>query len=317
MRSSGKDIVEIFGYKSDDLSLIAKTHTANNTCPFLGQKCSKTNHDKTIIYGVCSVSKGASKDPTSDVIICPNRLYASKYMILKNAADAIWGAEDYDFICGGDVTKLKSDAMNSKQASIVVAFGKGSGKEIVVTRPNLMSMDWVLQRYERTECGKLIPLDFVGIEVQSIDITGNYRDAHSGYISLRQGNKPVAIQNSGHGLNWANVHKRLIPQIVRKGNIYQECDRCSGFFFILPDEVFKKFEDTLGQFNHQNSPDRKNISVMTYSLGVEQPDGIVRDLVQKRVSHLKLSDVKDAFSKNQMDDVHVELNQALLSVLSD
>jgi hypothetical protein len=96
----------------------------------------------------------------------------------------------------------------------IVALGKNSGKEVQVGRH--LSMDWVLARIIDTQL-----VEYVGIEIQSIDITGNYRDAWHGYKNLP--NTKISlneIPSSCHGLNWANVHKRLIPQLIRKGVIY-------------------------------------------------------------------------------------------------
>jgi hypothetical protein len=51
-------------------------------------------------------------------------------------------------------------------------------------------------------------------EVQSADTTGNYRanwDAYSKELD--------SIPDSEHGMNWANIWKRLIPQLILKGSI--------------------------------------------------------------------------------------------------
>ncbi|MBO8589981.1 restriction endonuclease, partial [Staphylococcus aureus] len=63
--------------------------------------------------------------------------------------------------------------------------------------------------------------------------------------------KPIDIidnlPTSQHGLNWANVHKRLIPQIIRKGVVYSRSNYVKkGLYFILPEIVYNKFEDVIG-----------------------------------------------------------------------
>ena len=96
-------------------------------------------------------------------------------------------------------------------------------------------MDWVLAK---VKSGKL--KEYVGIEVQSIDITGNYRDCWHSYNNLTPGTK--IISSSCHGMNWANVHKRLIPQIIRKGLVYSRSSMVKkGVYFIVPDIVYRKF----------------------------------------------------------------------------
>ncbi|CAH1044724.1 hypothetical protein HPTD01_3202 [Halomonas sp. TD01] len=96
-------------------------------------------------------------------------------------------------------------------------------------------MDWVLAKVKN---GKL--QQYVGVEVQSIDITGNYRDSWHTYKNLNT-SFSGDIPRSEHGLNWANVHKRLIPQLIRKGVVYSNSKLVpSGLYFIVPDIVYKK-----------------------------------------------------------------------------
>ena len=123
-------------------------------------------------------------------------------------------------------------------------------------------MDWVLQSYD-TNGHTLVPMEFVGIEVQSIDITGNYRDTWDAYRQMKEGIPVTDVPSSGHGLNWANVHKRLIPQIIRKGNIYSKSERCKGFYFIVPEAVYQKFEEVIGDVPTLGAPHRENLSVIT------------------------------------------------------
>ena len=315
MRASGKDIAEIFGYRSDDTSAVAKRATSVRNCPFTRQACVKTNHNKSIVYGVCSVSLGANSVASEDVIICPNRLYTNSYSTLKKVADQVWGTDEISFIAGGDLSTLKDKMGLATSEWIVVAFGKGSGKEVQIKTNITMSMDWVLQRY-RKQGSSWTPEDFVGIEVQSIDTTGNYRDNHAAYIEVRERSyTPTVIPNSEHGLNWANVHKRLIPQIIRKGNIYRESSRCVGFYFIVPEIVYQRFEDTLGNLSKETMPDRQHLSVHTYSLGSEGASGTSRDLNLIRTIHYTLDDVIAAFSNNQSGNAHDELDRALREIL--
>ena len=69
-------------------------------------------------------------------------------------------------------------------------------------------MDWVLARLN----GKGELVDFTAAEVQTIDTTGKYSDAQA---ALR---KDRSIVNDTVGLNWENVSKRIIPQIIYKGD---------------------------------------------------------------------------------------------------
>ena len=53
---------------------------------------------------------------------------------------------------------------------------------------------------------------FLSVELQALDITGTVLDAYS---ALRAG-KQLDMKKS-YGLNWGNVYKRYITQLIRKG----------------------------------------------------------------------------------------------------
>lgn len=309
MRAEGRDIVEQFGLAPDDDSELSLKLLESKNCPFRHGRCSKFNHNKSAIYGVCSVTNGTNKTVGSEVIICPKRLYADSFVTLRDAVKVAWPDKELNFIADGDISNLLSRAKNL--ADPVIAFGQGSGNELSTSSPNgKLSMDWVIQRYS-SEKDLLNPLDFIGIEIQSIDITNNYRDPLLAYEKLKSGEFISEIPNSPHGLNWANVHKRLIPQIIRKGNIYREMDRCIGFFFILPEVVFSKFEEVLGNLKAVDKASNSNLSILTYKLGDNVSFGHHRKLINERLVHYKLDDIISAFSSNSGTEAAELLDQRL------
>ena len=310
MRSDGKDIVELFGFAPDDIGKIAKDYFSNQKCPFIGSKCTKTNHDQTIVYGTCSVSGVKLETGREEIIICPKRLYANNYRIFADVISLVWG--DVPLVIGGSIDELRLKALEKEQC--IIAFGQNSGKEVSLNSNGKISMDWVLQRYIR-KGNHLTSEDFVGIEIQSIDITGNYRHTFDAYAAFKNGAPPPFIPKSGHGLNWANVHKRLIPQIIRKGNIYRQISRCSGFFFILPDQVYGKFDEVLGEIDEENSSSRHNLSVLTYTLGRNVATGEIRPLVQRKTKHHAIANIALAFSENTAADAPDTLDNLLKKIL--
>ena len=312
MRSNGRDITELFGYRPDDKSENSINATKSEYCTFINGDCTKTNHDKSIKFGVCSVSHGIIREAGQEVIVCPNRLYANSYKILQNAINESWPNENYQLIVGGNLNDLASKARLSTKPA--VAFGHQSGNEVSVTSYGKMSMDWIIQTYDDSS-NRLIPKEFIGLEVQSIDITGNYRENRQAYVSYRAGEPITTIPNSGHGLNWANVHKRLIPQIIRKGNIYRKCERCAGFFFLVPESVYKKFEELLGNLPSSVEPSRETVSVMTYSLGRHVPDGQIRSIEKNRSLHIPFQLFADSFAKNADPQAPIELDEKLQNLL--
>lgn len=312
MRASGRDIIELFGFSPDDTTESALKAWSNKSCPFVGGGCSKTNHDQSVVYGTCSVSSGVNHEEGSEIIVCPKRLYADKYSIFNHVISSAWPDQNKTLLVGGTLKELKQKALMVKNP--VIAFGQGSGKEIQIKSNGSLSMDWVFQSYEKLD-GKLVPKEFVGLEIQSIDITGNYRDNWAAYKKIKTGKEVSSIPNSGHGLNWANVHKRLIPQIIRKGNVYTKIKRCAGFYFILPDMVYQKFEEVIGDITLKKAPARNNLSVITFNLGSNVPHGSIRSLNLVREVHYSLSDVAIAFIGNSSENAPDQLDDALRRIL--
>ncbi len=272
-----RDLAEIFGYAADDTSRTARTLWNLGACPFTNCKCIKHNHDQSIIYGTCSVRSSGS-----EIIICPNRLYANDYETIRCVARDAFGGH-LPFYRFSDFVKNRKTI-----GKCVVALGQNSGKEIKLGQS--LSMDWVLAKIENGSLKK-----YVGIEVQSIDITGNYRDAWHGYKNLPK--RPGAdIPASAHGLNWANVHKRLIPQLIRKGLMYSKSDYVDkGLYFIIPEIVFQKFEALLGQLPSITQCSKETISVHTYALGSPVKRGQQRKLRLVRNIRFLLQDMSTRF----------------------
>ena len=265
-----RDLVEIFGYAPDDMSTACRSLWTLGACPFTEAPCVKTNHDKTVVYGVCSVTT-----KYGDCVVCPNRLYADGKAVLKRVAKDAFGSLPFysyqEFVRRRDVAE-----------PCVVALGINSGNEVRV--PQLGSMDWVLARIEELKL-----TEYTGIEVQSVDVTGNYRDAWHAYRRLEEGD---VVPSSEHGMNWANVYKRLIPQILRKSLVYSRSSLVkNGLNFIAPEIVYQRFEDVIGADIPQvkeKGPDV--ITVYTYSLGEIVSEGRIRKLEETRKIRFKFRD---------------------------
>ena len=168
-RSPGKDIGEIFGHAPDDISEAARSLWSVNACPFVEGPCTKTNHDKSIVYGVCSVANLNG----DEVIVCPNRLYAGNYQAIREVSHNAFGTE-VEFCTYGEYIRRRK-----QKGKVVVALGQKSGREVGLGKK--LSIDWVLALLEDGEL-----TDYAGLEIQSMDITGNYRRNWHAYKDLPQ-----------------------------------------------------------------------------------------------------------------------------------
>ena len=294
-----RDLIEVFGYNPSDLTNEVRALWKLGGCPFINKTCIKINHDQSIIYGTCSVTS-----PYGDIIICPNRLYDGNYSVLKKVSlDAY----------GDTIPFMLYDQFLSKRGQVnecIVALGQNSGREVQVGRA--LSMDWVLAHVSKARL-----LEYVGIEVQSIDITGNYRDAWHSYKNISNKTDMTMIPSSQHGLNWANVHKRLIPQLIRKGIVYSRSALVKkGLYFILPDIVYKKFEDIIGHdIPTVDTPNRETLTVYTYKLGEEVPHGQQRELIEVRKLHFTLEEFSNRFVSGPNLPSGEDLDNAIKNIL--
>ena len=302
-----KDIVEIFGYLPNDTTLECRSLWRLGACPFVNSDCIKMNHDNGIVYGACSVTS-----PYGDCIICPNRLYYDHFATLKRVAADAFG--DKPFYTREEFIERRNDHGN-----FIVAIGHNSGHEIQVKnrvtdssvrRKGFMSMDWVL-----AEVDDLKLQSYTGIEVQSIDITQNYRDTWYAYNNLvhKKESESVIIPESNHGLNWANVHKRLIPQIIRKSIVYSNSSYVkSGLYFIVPEVVYQKFEDIIGDDIPTTDKKAPNvITVHTYKLGENVPEGNIRTVDMVRSLRFTIEDFSQRFIASPTLPLSTSLDTAI------
>lgn len=223
-------IYEIFGYRVGDNSEIAKSYAAKKICPFLGTQCTKVLRDRSVA-GVCAVHQ--VKD-TTPIICCPNRIYAEEYKMLYQIAKIAFPRKLPLYSGRLAVAEAK------KGNGAIAVFGHGWGGELrLPTRSGSGSyfVDWILARLNKK--GELV--DFTAIEVQTIDTTGSYQQALQKAVAER-----CAVKDN-FGLNWENVSKRIIPQLIYKGQVLQREDSChTGLFFVCPQPVFERVMARLG-----------------------------------------------------------------------
>lgn len=225
-------ISEFFGFKATDKSEVALMTAAKNVCPFTGSFCTKILSRDKIISGVCSIRQKSEGSP--NVICCPIRLYAEDYKMLYTIAENAFKMKLNLYSGRNAVHKAR------KEGGAVAVFGKGWGGELrLPQRKGVGSyfVDWVLARLD--SAGELAEL--TAIEVQTIDTTGSY-----GYARKALAEKREFISDSV-GLNWENVSKRIIPQLIYKGQVLQREDLCrSGLYFVCPNPVYQRVLERLG-----------------------------------------------------------------------
>lgn len=117
--------------------------------------------------------------PYGPVVTCPKRFYGNAHALLDRVAD-------YFFEGTGQILRIPEVGPDQRS-----------------------SLDWILVQHDSD--GNI--QDYYGVEVQAIDITGSVKPYFVAYMN----DEDVSEIDHRHGINWANVFKRLIPQMLAKG----------------------------------------------------------------------------------------------------
>lgn len=225
-------ISEFFGYRSEDKSDAALRAAAKRICPFTSAPCQKILARQRIPSGVCSIRQ---KSPGSPIVICcPIRMYADNYAMLHLVSEKAFGKKLNLYAGRIAVDKAKVEC------GAVAVFGHGWGGELRLPQrkgTGAYFVDWVLARLD----GEGHLAEFTAIEVQTIDTTGNYQTARKALLNDR------SVIADTVGLNWENVNKRIIPQLIYKGQVLQREELCkTGLFFVSPLPVHERVIERLG-----------------------------------------------------------------------
>lgn len=292
-------ITDYFGYPISDHSDVAMESAQRSWCPFLDGTCTKKMQlDGTrIISGVCAVQQAGFGAP--EVICCPHRLYADHYQMLRDVAKLAFRAE-YPLSSGRQALTMAT----STGTPTIAVFGHRWGGELRLPKMDGRSnyfVDWILALL--TPEGELD--DFCAIEVQTIDTTGNYRDSRRA-LTPPQRDKV----KSNVGLNWENVNKRILPQIIYKAQVLARESRCrSGMFFVTPVPVYDAIMSRLGgadQVQQVGSLQPSSITFLAYDFdNNKRHDGAPRRLMLARKHMSTHFEVQQAFNRAKLPDQNV------------
>jgi hypothetical protein len=275
------EITELFGYSPTDTSATARAARHSQQCPFIGSPCTKKLNDG-VISGVCTIKPSRS----SPVICCPVRLYANNYKILSDIATRAFGAGVV--LCPSSTARNYQPKPGEKRVAV---FGKRWGSELPLPTGAGMGsyyVDWILALLDQNDA----LVEFVPVEVQSIDTTGNYRAER-----LARMNEQSFSRRSTAGLNWENVNKRILPQLIYKGHVLRRERLCrNGLSFVCPKPVFDKIQIRLGGNLLQYVPQPGAITFISYDLGSPVTAGNLRTLVQTGTLTTTIDQVANAFS---------------------
>lgn len=254
-------LFEFFGFSPSDGTDTALAYRQSHECPFVGGLCIKRFRKSDVISGACTV-KPVTSGP---VICCVNRMYADGYRILLDVAHAAFGP---------NVRLCRTDADAKGDGRDVYVFGKRWGKELRLPSRGAGGgyfVDWILALVDKRRALK----EFVAIEVQTMDTTGSYEEEVKAYY---RGETPAAPSTAG--INWENVSKRILPQIIYKGHVLRREPLCTkGLFFLCPTPVYQRILTRLGGKLEDYHPQAGAVTFRWYDLAEDYTPGSSRALV--------------------------------------
>lgn len=281
-------IVEFFGYAPlDPAGLVS---AVANLCPFVNASCIKPNH------GSCAVEQSEG----GAVIVCPNRLYEGGHRMLGDIAIQAFGP-GVELTPAGEIARRKSAGTLS--GNEVAVFGKYWGSELSIPQPRAADdeedaggfyIDYILARLDVTGA----VAEFTAAEIQTIDTTGSYKEQSDAYFNGNpftdsRGNTPGWSKS---GLNWANVSKRIVPQLIYKGYVLRRERLCGkGLFFVCPSAVLKRVRARLGTKMLDYPIAAGTVTFQAYDLGEYPGSGRVRELVKGETFTTTVEQIAYAF----------------------
>jgi hypothetical protein len=287
-------IVELFGYSPSDASAQANNARARCLCPFVGDgatACSKEIGDRSnrIKSGVCAIRDKEGQA----VLVCPIRMYADQFRLLKDVATLAFKTDSIELINGSKTVAHTPQT----DKTLVAVFGKGWGGELRLPsraqaadasgrRIGSVFVDWILARLDSEK--NLV--EFAALEVQTMDTIGSYREERAAHLNGQ------AFSGKSASPNWANVNKRILPQLIYKGHLLEREALCnSGLFFACPEPVYQHMLSVLGNDLASYPIKNSSLTFCTYDLGIAV-DGRPRALVSSTVQTTTVQQVQIAFS---------------------
>lgn len=203
---------------------------ADFECPFIKSRCPKRSTQlPNEPYPVCTLWRRSTgePDPGRDLIfVCPKRFYAVDF--LTEVIEHCWPGE-----------KPK----NPRVAPEVKMAGFGN-------------VDFVIADVQ--DDGEVE--QFLSVELQAIDITGSVFPA---YQALRAG--ADLERRPTYGLNWDNVYKRYVTQLIRKGYFHHHWK--SKIVAVIPEQVYQYITSRADFIRSADVKSAQvNIIFMTYRL---------------------------------------------------
>lgn len=209
-------VAELYGRDTRDVSIDWTYTIGGAACPYLNKRCVKSRKSSPeITIGTCTVEYGDAGRP---VMICPFRMLEKR--------------------------RIFADSMH-----LLTCHEPGNDLHVVpeFTVPG-GSIDYMLVSARK---GK--PVDFVGIEIQTLDTTGSVWPARERFIhSAGMAAEEQALYSATrYGMNWKMSAKTILVQLHHKLGTFEHVNR--RLVLAMQDDLLAYMRREF-RFDHLSSP---------------------------------------------------------------
>lgn len=218
MAGAEQRIAELLGVTAAREAVDWQKMVASAQCPFLQRRCVKTRKsDPSVVIGTCTVQYGRA-DGGAPLMICPHRLLENGKIFT-------------------DTVHLLTHHEPGNDLFVVSEFTVPGG-----------SVDYVIVSARR---GK--PVDFVGLEIQTLDTTGTVWPARQRFLAEKGIALPVAVSGAGtaYGINWKMSAKTILVQMHHKIGTFEHLNR--KLVLVLQDRLLLYMANQFS-FDHLSYP---------------------------------------------------------------
>ncbi len=247
---------EVFGWPVDSNDAEALDHRSRYWCPFVGEACSKKSRLIDYPFGVCSAFHSGKL-----IALCPKR-FLQNNVIFNDIADKHFGARE-------NLIVLPE-----------VALPDDSG-----------TCDFVMLKHE-TMSTKV--LDYAVIELQTADTSGTGQLVQA--LRDRMEGIDVTKRSYGFGVNFANIWKRTLIQMIGKGLVMEHWGR--KIYWVVQEPIYA---DLLARYSlgGLEFDTKKNTVFAVYDL---RRQGDVNELYQTRRDSSKIDHVLNSIERMPLPD---------------
>jgi hypothetical protein len=240
-----QEVIELFGRAGDSgTAMDWKGIVKSQHCPYLNRKCIKVRKSNpSVSIGTCTVRYGERETP---VMICPFRLLERRQVFT-------------------DCLHLLTLHEPGNELHIVPEISVPGG-----------SVDYfVVSAHKRK------PVDFVGVELQTLDTTGTVWPARQRFLRNLGIKATDARIKSGksYGMNWKMTAKTILVQLHHKIETFEHLSK--HLVLAVQDHLLEYMEREFA-LDHLNKP-RQGDSLHIHAYSLEQhPQGSCLQLTDRR-----------------------------------